>query len=331
VSALAPVGRAPEKATVAPVYQELHARRRRSSSGTNRSDDEARWSRFFKTSRTVTELPPGVDAEMVLDRTPFYAEAGGQVGDQGSIYDGEGNKLADVSGTYSAVKGLNVHRIKTTAPIAKDMRVRAVVETQKRNPTMRNHTATHLLHAALRDVLGKHVKQAGSVVEPSRLRFDFTHYAPVDREQLKDIERLVNENILANAEMRTDVMSIDEALKTGAMALFGEKYGDKVRVVAVGDGAFSRELCGGTHVRRTGDIGVCKVVYEGGISAGVRRIEALTADAVVRRLEEDKTGMAEQIDKLSAQTKALEKHVTGTQVEACACTGCRASKAKLGR
>ena len=152
--------------------------------------------------------------------------------------------------------------------------IQADVDREKRLPTMRNHTATHLLHAALRNVLGTHVKQAGSVVEPARLRFDFTHYAPVDREQLKDIERIVNEAILANKEMRTDVMSIDDALKTGAMALFGEKYGDKVRVVSVGDGSFSRELCGGTHVRRTGDIGVCKVVYESSISAGVRRIEA---------------------------------------------------------
>jgi alanyl-tRNA synthetase len=189
------------------------------------------------------------------------------------------------------------------------MAVRAVVDATKRLPTMRNHTATHLLHAALRDVLGKHVKQAGSVVEPSRLRFDFTHYASLDREQLKDIERQVNEQILANSEMRTDVLSIDEALKTGAMALFGEKYGDKVRVVSVGDGSFSRELCGGTHVRRTGDIGVCKVVYESSISAGVRRIEALTGDAVVRRLEEEKLGMADQIEKLTAQTRALEKNI----------------------
>jgi alanyl-tRNA synthetase len=187
--------------------------------------------------------------------------------------------------------------------------VRAVVDPSKRLPTMRNHTATHLLHAALRDVLGKHVKQAGSVVEPSRLRFDFTHYASVDPQQLKEIERLVNEQILANAEMRTNVMSIDEALKTGAMALFGEKYGENVRVVSVGDGSFSRELCGGTHVRRTGDIGVCKVVHESSISAGVRRIEALTGDAVVRRLEEDKSEMADHIEKLSTQTKTLEKQI----------------------
>jgi alanyl-tRNA synthetase len=299
-----------EKATVAPVYQELHAAAPTQFLGYESLQDEGTILALLQDQRTADELPAGVEAELVLDRTPFYAEAGGQVGDQGSIYDAEGNKLAEVTGTYSAVKGLNVHRIKTVAPMTKGVRVHAVVDVTRRNPTMRNHTATHLLHAALRDVLGKHVKQAGSVVEPSRLRFDFTHYAPVDREQLKDIERLVNESILTNSEMRTDVMSIDEALKTGAMALFGEKYGDKVRVVSVGDGAFSRELCGGTHVRRTGDIGVCKVVYEGGISAGVRRIEALTADAVVRRLEEDKTGMAEQIDKLSAQTKALEKHVT---------------------
>jgi alanyl-tRNA synthetase len=264
---------------------------------------------LLQDQQSVTELPAGVDAEVVLDTTPFYAEAGGQVGDQGALLDDTGSKVAIVNGTYAPVKGLNVHRVHTIAPLKKDSALQAAVDPEKRNPTMRNHTGTHLLHAALRNVLGTHVKQAGSVVEPARLRFDFSHYAPVDREQLKEIERLVNEAILANDEMRTDVMSIDDALKTGAMALFGEKYGDKVRVVSVGDGAFSRELCGGTHVRRTGDIGVCKVVHESSISAGVRRIEALTADAVVRRLEEEKTAMADQLDKLNSQTKNLEKQV----------------------
>jgi alanyl-tRNA synthetase len=298
-----------DKTSVAPVYQELYSQAPTKFLGYDTLQADASIVALLADHVSVDELPANADAEVVLDRTPFYAEAGGQVGDQGSLYDTEGAKLADVVSTYAPVKGLNVHRIRTVAPLTRNMAVRAVVDATKRLPTMRNHTATHLLHAALRDVLGKHVKQAGSVVEPSRLRFDFTHYASLDREQLKDIERQVNEQILANSEMRTDVLSIDEALKTGAMALFGEKYGDKVRVVSVGDGSFSRELCGGTHVRRTGDIGVCKVVYESSISAGVRRIEALTGDAVVRRLEEEKLGMADQIEKLTAQTRALEKNI----------------------
>ena len=146
----------------------------------------------------------------------------------------------------------------------------------------RNHTATHLLHAALRQVLGTHVKQAGSVVEPTALRFDFTHYAAMDRAELEEVERLMNEQILHNIAVDTDIMPLDQAIATGAMALFGEKYGDQVRVVTVPD--FSRELCGGTHVRRTGDIGVCKIVYEGSISAGVRRIEAITGEAALRAI-----------------------------------------------
>lgn len=298
-----------DKTSVAPVYQELHAALPTQFLGYEALESEATVVATLSGQTAVADLSGSVEGEVVLDRTPFYAESGGQVGDQGALYDADGLKVAEVLGTYAPVKGLHVHRIRTVAPLQKGASVRAVVDPAKRLPTMRNHTATHLLHAALRNVLGKHVKQAGSVVEPARLRFDFTHYASLDPDQLKAIERLVNEQILANSEMRTNVMTIDEALKTGAMALFGEKYGDNVRVVSVGDGSFSRELCGGTHVRRTGDIGVCKVVHESSISAGVRRIEALTGDAVVRRLEEDKTGMADQIEKLTAQTRALEKHI----------------------
>src|SRR5208282_6296650 len=164
-----------------------------------------------------------------------------------------------------------------------------------RDSTRRNHTATHLLHASLRQVLGTHVKQAGSVVEPGRLRFDFTHYAAMDSDELAEVERLMNEEILANREVHTDVMDLDQALKTGAMALFGEKYGEHVRVVSIPDAKgeiFSKELCGGTHVTRTGDIGVCKIVYEGSISAGVRRIEAITGEGALRRFQEAQAQLA---------------------------------------
>ena len=186
---------------------------------------------------------------------------------------------------------------------------------------MRNHTATHLLHAALRTVLGTHVKQAGSVVEPSRLRFDFTHYTAMDPDELAEVERLMNERILANEEVHTDVMDLDQALSTGAMALFGEKYGDRVRVVSID--SFSKELCGGTHVARTGDIGICKIVYEGSISAGVRRIEAITGEGALRRFQEAQAQLArvagivraseaeltEHVEKLVAKEKALEQEL----------------------
>jgi alanyl-tRNA synthetase len=199
--------------------------------------------------------------------------------------------------------------------------VRAEVDAASRHSTMRNHTATHLAHAALRSVLGTHVKQAGSVVEPARMRFDFTHYASVDQAELEEIERLVNEQILRNSEVRTDLMELDEALNTGAMALFGEKYGDSVRVISVP--GFSRELCGGTHVRRTGDIGLFKIVQEGSISAGVRRIEAITGEGALRRFQQaarsldriaqmarvTEADLADHLEKLLAREKALERQL----------------------
>ena len=184
----------------------------------------------------------------------------------------------------------------------------ARVDPESRHATMRNHTGTHLLHAALRTVLGTHVKQAGSVVEPSRLRFDFTHYTAMDADELAEVERLMNQEILANVEVHTDVMDLDQALQTGAMALFGEKYGDHVRVVKID--TFSKELCGGTHVARTGDIGICKIVYEGSISAGVRRIEAITGEGALKRFQEALQQQAKyagvDLEKLQAREKALE-------------------------
>jgi alanyl-tRNA synthetase len=222
--------------------------------------------------------------ELVLDRTPFYAETGGQVGDKGELYRASNGELVGrVTDTYYGVPGLAVHRVELLAPVAEGEELRAVVTESLRSATRRNHTATHLLHAALRTVLGTHVKQAGSVVDPGRLRFDFTHYTQVDTDELAEIERLANEQILRNIPVNTDVMELDRAIETGAMALFGEKYADKVRVVTVGD--FSRELCGGTHVSRTGDIGLCKIVSEGSISAGVRRIEAVTGEGTLQRLQ----------------------------------------------
>ena len=250
----------------------------------------------------------GQTGEIALDKTPFYAEAGGQVGDTGVLLSKEtGEPVAIIESTYSGAPGKSVHRAKIVGPMKEGETVIARVDPQARHSTMRNHTGTHLLHAALRTVLGTHVKQAGSVVEPSRLRFDFTHYTAMDADELAEVERLMNEQILMNREVTTNVMDLDQALSTGAMALFGEKYGDKVRVVSIAD--FSKELCGGTHVGRTGDIGVSKIVYEGSISAGVRRIEAITGEAVLRYFQDKQSETAGQIEKLVAKEKSLEQQL----------------------
>src|SRR5207249_984991 len=182
--------------------------------------------------------------EVVLDHTPFYAEAGGQVGDVGKLLTSPYRAdLARIDDTYNPVSGLIVHKARTWFPLSVDMPVEARVDAERRDATRRNHTGTHLLHAALRHTLGTHVKQAGSLVAPDRLRFDFTHYAPLDPQDLFDIEVLVNEHVLKNEEVVTREMDLDEAINSGAMALFGEKYGDKVRVVSIADGWFSKELC----------------------------------------------------------------------------------------
>jgi alanyl-tRNA synthetase len=278
-----------EKSQVNPVYQALP-----------RTEFIGR--ETLEAPATVTAV---LDGEITLDKTPFYAEAGGQVGDTGVLLSKEtGAPVAIVESTYSAAPGKSVHRVRLVGPLKEGEAVIAHVDSQARHATMRNHTGTHLLHAALRTVIGTHVKQAGSVVEPSRLRFDFTHYAALNSDELAEVERLMNDQILLNREVTTNVMDLDQALSTGAMALFGEKYGDKVRVVSIAD--FSKELCGGTHVTRTGDIGLSKIIYEGSISAGVRRIEAITGDAVLRYFQEKQTEAAAQTEKLLAREKALE-------------------------
>ena len=246
--------------------------------------------------------------ELVLDRTPFYAEAGGQVGDTGVLLSpSTGDRLATVLDTYKPAPGATVHKIEPNATIHEGDELIARVDSDLRSSTMRNHTATHLLHAALRTVLGTHVKQAGSVVDPKRLRFDFTHYAHTDPEELAEIQKLINDEILKNIEVQTDVMDLDQAINTGAMALFGEKYGDRVRVVQVP--GFSKELCGGTHVHRTGDIGLCLITHEASISAGVRRIEAITGEAVLDKLREEERVSREAQEKLAEEKRALEKQL----------------------
>jgi alanyl-tRNA synthetase len=226
---------------------------------------------------SVAELAQGARGRVVLDRTPFYAESGGQVGDIGTLAGADGD--FEVEDTQK-VRDAHAHiGVVTRGRLKVGDAIEAVVAGGKRAATARHHSATHLLHAALRQVLGSHVQQKGSLVEPERLRFDFSHFAPVTSEELARIEAIVNAEILRNVAADIRVMSYDAAVAAGAIALFGEKYGDRVRVLRFGD--FSTELCGGTHVARTGDIGLFKIVSEGGVAAGVRRIEAVSGEAAL--------------------------------------------------
>ena len=236
---------------------------------------------FDEKRQPVDSLPAGAAGFVALAKTPFYLEAGGQVSDSGRIVNGANGASAAVEGLVRIRPGLpRAHRVRVTSGTlhVRDI-VTAEVNADVRNATRRNHTATHLLHAALREVLGTHVKQAGSLVAPDRLRFDFVHFQPVTPEQIERIERIVNEQIYRNTPVTTEVRSTQEAIAAGAMALFGEKYGDNVRVVSVP--GFSMELCGGTHVSATGDIGFFAIVAESGVAAGVRRIEAVTGAGAV--------------------------------------------------
>jgi alanyl-tRNA synthetase len=236
----------------------------------------------------VQQLLPGQHAELVLDRTPFYAESGGQVGDKGWLYSSDRTVLvAEVEGVFSPVQGVRAHKITARQPIALGEKLVAVVDSDLRNATRRHHTATHLLHAALRQVLGTHVKQAGSLVSPNYLRFDFSHFSSVADEELQEIEDIANREVLRNQRVETVVdVPIDVAVNEyHAMALFGEKYGEKVRVLKIAD--FSTELCGGTHVSATGEIGLIKILKEGSVSSGVRRIEAVAGEQSLRHFRRD--------------------------------------------
>ena len=278
--------------------------------------DEARVTAIRVDDQDVKELKAGQHGIVYLDRTPFYAESGGQVGDQGRLVgSGVRFEVRDTQKGHAHIGELAQGTLK-----AGD-KLRCEVDIAKRQATANNHSATHLLHAALRQVLGTHVQQKGSLVEPERLRFDFTHPEPVTRAQIEEIERLVNAEIRANHDVSMRVMPIKQALAAGAMALFGEKYGDEVRVIGMGE--FSTELCGGTHVRRTGDIGFFKVATEGGVAAGVRRIEAVTgagAFEAVRETEQRLTAIAElvrgtrdeaprKVEQLLGRIKGLEKEI----------------------
>ncbi len=236
----------------------------------------------------AADLKPGEQGEVILDYTPFYAESGGQVGDKGWLYSADRTVLvAEVEGVHSPVQGVRAHKITARQPITVGEKLIAVVDSDLRSATRRHHTATHLLHAALRQVLGTHVKQAGSLVSPNYLRFDFSHFSSVADEELREIEDIANREVLLNIPVQTlEDVPIDEAVqKHNAMALFGEKYGEKVRVLKIAD--FSTELCGGTHVSATGEIGLIKILKEGSVSSGVRRIEAVAGEQSLRHFRQD--------------------------------------------
>ena len=279
-------------------------------------------------SGPVNELKAGESGEVVLDRTAIYAESGGQIADTGAFCDASGQQaLADVTGAYYPVAGLVAHKVTAKETLRVGDRISVVADAQRRARIMRNHSGTHLVHAALRNVLGTHVKQAGSLNAPDRLRFDFSHFAHVDAEELRDIEQQVNDEIRLNTKIETEVTSLDNALASGALAFFGDKYPESnVRVVTIPDeraprGFYSKELCGGTHVHRVGDIGVLKIVGEQSVAAGVRRIEAVTGigalqhyqqqaqilSQVASKLNVGEDDVLSAVEKLSQTVKALEK------------------------
>jgi alanyl-tRNA synthetase len=284
---------------------------------------------LVKNDAQVTELIEGDEGLIVLDNTPFYAESGGQVGDTGILVRtacisgrelpanaGSSDFSAKVFDTFSPVTGIILHKSKVERGSIKigDV-VTATVDVEKRDATRRNHTATHLLHAALKEALGSHIKQAGSVVAPNYLRFDFTHYQPLTDAEIMEVENLVNRYVLRNEPVSTNVMDIEEAMRSGAVALFGEKYGSAVRVLSVGEGLFSKELCGGTHVRATGDIGSFKIISDEAIASGVRRIRAITGFDAFERFREDEKLIDRSLGALRTQRDQLPNAIEKLQDE----------------
>ncbi len=276
--------------------------------------------------QVISAAVAGQKVRLITDRTPFYAEAGGQIGDVGVIqWDGGSGQVTD---TISEADGFILHRTTITeGSLTTGSPVELIVDAGSRADTEANHSATHLLHAALREVLGDHVKQAGSLVSPERLRFDFTHFSALQPEELREIEVKINEEIRKNQEVETKIVDREEAFSEGAMALFGEKYGDSVRVVSIEP--VSKELCGGTHVAATGNIGLLKIISEGGIAAGVRRIEAVTGrkavalmqdmanreETIAGRLNATPTELVDKLDHLLEAQKKLEKQVAALSTQ----------------
>jgi alanyl-tRNA synthetase len=291
--------------------------------GYEQIEEQARIVALFKNGRKVDSLAAGEHGTVVLESTPFYAESGGQVGDTGALSGEHGS--FDVTDTQKSGKAiLHIGQVRVGAMRPADP-VTARVDAERRGRIVLNHSATHLLHAALRKLLGEHVKQKGSLVAPDRLRFDFSHYEPLQSSQLAELEKLVNDQIRGNAASETKLMTYDDAVRSGALALFGEKYEDEVRVLRLGD--FSVELCGGTHVQSAGEIGVFKITSESGIAAGVRRIEAVTGkgalewiaanqqalDSIASLLRSQRDEVPAKVEQLVKRVRDLEKELAATR------------------
>jgi alanyl-tRNA synthetase len=293
--------------------------------GYEQEEMEAKILAILQESKNVDQLSAGAKGALVLDHTPFYAESGGQVGDKGLIV-GSGFQFR-VEDTQKKAQAIVHYGEVLEGTLGLNQFVHATIDKGRRHAIRLNHTATHLLHAALKTVLGDQVQQKGSLVDAERARFDFSHFEALTAEQIQEVDSLVNEQIRANHEVVTRIMNIETAKKSGAVALFGEKYADEVRVLSMGE--FSKELCGGTHVQRTGDIGLFKITAEYGVASGVRRIEIVTGHYALDwvnaqqnlladlsfLLKTTKTNLAEKITQLMAENKSLEKELTQFQSE----------------
>jgi alanyl-tRNA synthetase len=274
--------------------------------GYDRLEEEVTLVAILKGTERLSSAKGGEVVDLLFNPTPFYAESGGQVGDQGTL--SSAAALAEISNTLKPVPNLHLHRAKVIqGTIAVGDRYQVAVDPEARKNAARNHTGTHILHAVLREVLGDHVKQAGSLVASDRLRFDFYHFTPLTEKEIERIEARVNERIRQDAAVETRVMETKEAISTGAMALFGEKYGDQVRVVELSD--FSRELCGGTHCHDTGEIGLFMIVKESSVAAGIRRIEALTGPAAYQHVRNQGRSLREITSILRARPEEVVQKV----------------------
>jgi alanyl-tRNA synthetase len=328
------------------VYEEFKGLKVRSRVHETGELSDVRVTGLLKDGRRTEVLREGESGEVILEETPFYAEAGGQVGDTGTLKGARFSAL--VENAVYITPEIVAHGVKVVSgEVREDDRVDAAADLVRRQAISNNHTATHLLHAALRQVLGDHVKQAGSLVSPGRLRFDFTHFAPLTREEVRRVEEIVNEKVRADIPLETRTTSLEEGIRQGAMAIFEEKYGETVRVVGIGD--FSKELCGGVHVQATGEIGMFKVVSETSIASGMRRIEAVTGEGAFRYVQEmedlvagferalavGRKDLPARVDKLQARVEELEKELRATRkkmlagsVEAKSSAGGRAAVTK---